>query len=296
MRTTVLAVFLALAGCSGQEAGRSPYIQQPFQATPEQQALVAANQAEADRILAANLAQQDDRRRFAVNAPGAPDSIFVGGTGLDVAPPLATGTDDTLVASLEAAIESAGAPEVAAAPLAGDAGVQTGLAASSVAIPAPGAPAAAVTLRETDLTVAASEAPAGQDGAVTRITDNSFTTVTQRETIESDAERLAALSQERVVLEAEPLPSATTSANLAAFARATQHRIGQRVYPRGRSSRDTAKAARTCRSYGNPDEAQRAFLAAGGPEADKLNLDPDGDGFVCGWSPQPYRSLTVGGN
>ena len=41
----------------------------------------------------------------------------------------------------------------------------------------------------------------------------------------------------------------------------------------------------------NPFDAQRAFLAAGGPDQDRLGLDPDGDGFVCGWSPLPYRSL-----
>jgi hypothetical protein len=31
-------------------------------------------------------------------------------------------------------------------------------------------------------------------------------------------------------------------------------------------------------------------LANGGPERDKEGLDPDGDGFACGWDPRPFRS------
>ena len=125
------------------------------------------------------------------------------------------------------------------------------------------------------------------------ISDNSFSTVTARESIESDAARLARLQQGTVVLEAEPVPERADGVNLAAFARGTTHRVGQRIYRRngGRSG----SAARTCRRYGNPDEAQRDFLAKGGPERDTMGIDPDGDGFVCGWTPDVLRSLRVGG-
>ena len=37
-------------------------------------------------------------------------------------------------------------------------------------------------------------------------------------------------------------------------------------------------------------EREAAFLAQGGPAVDPLGLDPDGDGFVCGWDPARYRS------
>ena len=48
-------------------------------------------------------------------------------------------------------------------------------------------------------------------------------------------------------------------------------------------------AARACRSYASADAAQTAFIAAGGPVIDPRGMDPDGDGFVCGWDPRPYR-------
>lgn len=125
------------------------------------------------------------------------------------------------------------------------------------------------------------------------ISDNSFSSVTARESIESDAARLARLQQGTVVLEAEPVPERADGVNLAAFARGTTHRVGQRIYRR--SGGRNGSAARVCRRYGNPDEAQRDFLAKGGPERDSLGIDPDGDGFVCGWTPDVLRSLRVGG-
>lgn len=130
--------------------------------------------------------------------------------------------------------------------------------------------------------------PIQSDG---QISDNSFSTVVQKESIETDAAKLAALSKSNVVLEAAPLPEREEGVNPAAFARTTSHNIGERIYPR--SSRSSA--SQRCRKYGNPDAAQRAFLAAGGPVSDDLRLDPDGDGFVCGWSPIPFRNLRVGG-
>jgi hypothetical protein len=30
-------------------------------------------------------------------------------------------------------------------------------------------------------------------------------------------------------------------------------------------------------------------LSNGGPERDRLGLDPDGDGFACYWDPTPFR-------
>jgi hypothetical protein len=37
------------------------------------------------------------------------------------------------------------------------------------------------------------------------------------------------------------------------------------------------------------DLAQEAFLSEGGPERDRLGVDPDGDGFACRWDPTPFR-------
>ena len=47
-------------------------------------------------------------------------------------------------------------------------------------------------------------------------------------------------------------------------------------------------------STSSPDQAQIDFLSKGGPERDRLSLDPDGDGYACGWDPRPFRKA-VGG-
>lgn len=40
-----------------------------------------------------------------------------------------------------------------------------------------------------------------------------------------------------------------------------------------------------CAAWPSPEAAQQAFAAQGGPQRDPLGLDPDGDGRVCGWTP-----------
>lgn len=39
----------------------------------------------------------------------------------------------------------------------------------------------------------------------------------------------------------------------------------------------------SCDSFPSAAHAQRAFLAAGGPQTDPFGLDRDGDGNACGW-------------
>ncbi|KGJ06793.1 hypothetical protein SAMN04487972_102149 [Paracoccus halophilus] len=56
-----------------------------------------------------------------------------------------------------------------------------------------------------------------------------------------------------------------------------------------RSGGSVAAAERACRGFASADAAQTAFIAAGGPMIDPRGLDPDGDGFVCGWDPRPFR-------
>lgn len=74
---------------------------------------------------------------------------------------------------------------------------------------------------------------------------------------------------------------------LVRYAFVARHAPGTSIYRRNGGSRNAA--LRACRSYPNAASAQTAFLAKGGPQADPLRLDPDGDGFVCGWDPAPYR-------
>lgn len=88
-------------------------------------------------------------------------------------------------------------------------------------------------------------------------------------------------------------PAATAAAtkgaagpNLAAYALGATNQPGQKLYDRG-VHLTTSKAA--CARYVSPDLAQMAFLKRGGPVRDPLNLDPDGDGFACGWDPRPFQ-------
>jgi hypothetical protein len=94
-----------------------------------------------------------------------------------------------------------------------------------------------------------------------------------------------ALSPEVASLPERP---AGDSANIAAFALSTSHPIGQEVYRRvGAGGSNLAE--RACARFPSDTEAQQAFLEAGGPERDRLGLDPDGDGYACRWDPAAFR-------
>ncbi len=90
--------------------------------------------------------------------------------------------------------------------------------------------------------------------------------------------------------DARPAPerSTETGADIVAYALRTSNTVGQPLYRRLLASQ--GRAARQCRRFAGADLAQRAFLEAGGPYRDPLGLDPDGDGFVCGWNPAPFRA------
>ena len=77
------------------------------------------------------------------------------------------------------------------------------------------------------------------------------------------------------------LPSAPPT--LVQYARASLHRPGTRLFARDGSVRGD------CAAFASAAAAQQAFLTAGGPQRDALGLDPDGDGYVCGWEPAAYR-------
>ncbi len=78
------------------------------------------------------------------------------------------------------------------------------------------------------------------------------------------------------------------NANIVAYALTAPNRVGQGVYVRDPGALPGAIPGR-CARYVSDDTAQEAFLEAGGPEADPLGIDPDGDGFACDWDPAPFR-------
>lgn len=138
-------------------------------------------------------------------------------------------------------------------------------------------------------TVASDAGPAISD-------EQDFAAVSDRQTIESDAERLRRqrAAYEVVQPTAVPAREGGDGSNVVAYAIRTRNAVGQKLYRRN-TLFARAKFERNCASFANADLAQEAFLAAGGPESDKLGVDPDGDGFACAWDPAPYRRLARAG-
>ncbi|MBU2357742.1 MAG: hypothetical protein KKB02_02215 [Alphaproteobacteria bacterium] len=126
--------------------------------------------------------------------------------------------------------------------------------------------------------------------------EQSFEAVSNRESIESDAERRARQAAARQVVMPSALPTrpADTGPNIVEYALNAPNKMGQEWYSRSIFA-GKGKFERNCAAYNSPDAAQRDFLARGGPDKDPRGLDPDGDGFACGWDPAPFL-LAAGGN
>ena len=125
--------------------------------------------------------------------------------------------------------------------------------------------------------------------------EQDFGAVSSRETIQSDAERLEAQREAYRVIPPEPLPErpSDTGPNIVAFALSTTNQPGEQVYSRA-GFNSQARFNRNCAKYPTSDRAQQAFLEAGGPQRDRMSLDPDGDGFACYWDPRPFRAAREG--
>lgn len=126
--------------------------------------------------------------------------------------------------------------------------------------------------------------------------ENDFDAVGEQRSIEDDAARRAALKAQYqdVRPTAVPTRSGQDGPNIVAFALATSNPRGQGIYRRVGLNLQ-AKYTRNCAKYPSPDLAQSAFLARGGPERDRLGLDPDGDGYACSWDPAPFRAAKAAG-
>ena len=131
----------------------------------------------------------------------------------------------------------------------------------------------------------------GTLGATGISDEQDFNAVAGRESIESDAQRLE--NYQAAYVQADPVavperPSGST-VSVVEYALSTTNTVGQAIYSRSALSGD-ARADRNCARYTSADLAQIAFLEAGGPKRDKNGLDPDGDGFACGWNPASFRT------
>lgn len=126
--------------------------------------------------------------------------------------------------------------------------------------------------------------------------EQNFDAVASRETIESDRDRLERQREAFEVAQPEAIPERPrgTGPNIVAYALSTSNQVGVPVHNRsGRFNQDKYRLA--CAEFGSSDQAQTAFLEAGGPNRDRMGLDPDGDGFACRWDPTPFRNARVRG-
>lgn len=125
--------------------------------------------------------------------------------------------------------------------------------------------------------------------------ENNFDAVAGQRSIDADAARLAANRSQYQVIQPEALPNRTASGpNVVAYALQTSHPRGTQRHRRTGFNKQ-AKFDRACAAFVNNDEAQLEFLRRGGPEKDRKGMDPDGDGYACGWDPAPYRSASQQG-
>ena len=120
--------------------------------------------------------------------------------------------------------------------------------------------------------------------------EQDFGAVSSRETIESDAQRIARNKAQYQVVEPTALPerAGNEGPSIVEYAINTRNAVGEPMYRRSSLRLTSPEAA--CKRYRSPDLAQEAFLKSGGPERDPKGLDPDGDGFACAWDPGPFRT------
>ena len=102
------------------------------------------------------------------------------------------------------------------------------------------------------------------------------------------APQIVGAQYEVVTPTAVPQRSTAAGPNVVEYALSTDNPRGNRLYSRTGINLK-AKSARNCAGYASPDLAQQDFLEMGGPQRDRKALDPDGDGYACGWDPAPYR-------
>jgi hypothetical protein len=128
------------------------------------------------------------------------------------------------------------------------------------------------------------------EGGTALSDENDFEAVSDRQTIESDAARLARNSEAYQIIAptALPLRGEKVGVNIVEYALQSNNLLGSPVYSRFPVG-GQARFLRNCGKYPSSDMAQIAFLKRGGPKRDILGIDPDGDGFACYWDPAPFR-------
>jgi hypothetical protein len=125
--------------------------------------------------------------------------------------------------------------------------------------------------------------------------ENNFDAVSSRRDIAADAALIAQNRANYQLVSPTDLPtrSGTSRPNVVEYALRTNNPRGVALYRRSGFNAE-ARFRRACAGFASDDLAQEEFLALGGPERDRQGMDPDGDGFACGWDPAPFRAVRGG--
>ncbi|MEM8978585.1 MAG: hypothetical protein AAGD04_03825 [Pseudomonadota bacterium] len=165
------------------------------------------------------------------------------------------------------------------------------LQAASPTDPLIGASSNGVVTAGTSTTDAVGPSSAGSEavGALGISRENDFDAVSGLRDIEADAARRRAQAAQYQQIAPTAVPDRDGSRpNIVQYALNATNNVGEPLFTR-RGFNLGEKMIRACARYPSADIAQEDFLANGGPERDKLKVDPDGDGFACAWDPAPFR-------
>ncbi len=121
--------------------------------------------------------------------------------------------------------------------------------------------------------------------------EQDFEAVTERETIESDAQRIQNNQTKLIVHAPVEFDDGEGQSIVISYALETEHAPGTVLYKRNVVFFNRTVYLERCDEFIDSDAAQEQFLRNGGPEVDEFKLDPDGDGFACAWNPEKYRQL-----
>ena len=119
--------------------------------------------------------------------------------------------------------------------------------------------------------------------------ENDFDAVSNRRSIEEDAALVQQNQAQYTQVAPQPLPSRPSDSVEHRGIRALEHEPRRRAGVQPRRLRLQGARATQLHGLRLGRPCAGGLPSAGGPERDSEGLDPDGDGFACGWDPAPFR-------
>jgi len=93
----------------------------------------------------------------------------------------------------------------------------------------------------------------------------------------------------KLMIEAELAVRGVNQCSSGNYGQVSAASFGRSIYDRSAVETTASGNTLNCSDFRSGAEAQKLFLAAGGPVQDRHNLDADGDGLACEWGTQVRR-------